>query len=131
MAPTPGPYRHGPEDDRPFRVVGDLMTIKARQPDTGGAFSVIEMTVAPGSEGPHEHHHPDFEESFYVIEGDLRFTVDGRSVPAPRGTFLVVPRGATHGYANPGDSPVRVLVLISPPGFEQHFIDMGEPVDTA
>ena len=131
MSPTRNLYRHGPEDDRPLRVIGELMTIKAREADTGGAFSLVEMTVAPGSQGPHEHHHPDCEESFYVIDGDLRFTVDGQSVPAPSGTFLVIPRGATHGYANPGNTPVRVLVLISPPGFEQLFIDMGEPVDEA
>ena len=59
------------------------------------------------------------------------FEVEGVAIPAKQGDFVVVPRGAQHTYTNPGDTPAEVLVLISPPGFEQHFIEMGEAVEGA
>ncbi|MGI9430670.1 MAG: cupin domain-containing protein, partial [Myxococcota bacterium] len=70
-------------------------------------------------------HHTDCEEAFYVATGELRFEVDEVVISAPAGTFVVVHRGARHSYTNPADEPAQVLVLISPPGFEQHFIDMA------
>jgi len=119
-------YRHGPEENEPLGFIGDLFTIKARSTHTGGAYSLTEMTVSPHGAGPPAHHHTDCEEAFYVISGELRFEVDGSTIHAPSGTFVVVPRGAQHAYTNPAEQPAQVLVLISPPGFEQHFIDMGE-----
>lgn len=119
-------YRHGPEENEPHGFVGDLFTIKARSAHTSGAYSLTEMTVSPRAAGPPAHHHADCEEAFYVISGELEFEVDGAKVPAPSGTFVVVPRGAQHTYTNPAEQPAQVLVLISPPGFEQHFIDMSD-----
>jgi mannose-6-phosphate isomerase-like protein (cupin superfamily) len=122
-----GVYCHGREDEEPLRFIGDLFTIKARSSHTSGAYSLMEMIVSPHAAGPPVHHHTDCEEAFYVISGELSFRVDDAEVDARAGTFIVVRRGARHTYTNPGDEPARVLVLISPPGFEQHFIDMGEP----
>lgn len=125
----PNVYRHGREDERPFRFIGDVFTVKARSSDTGGAYSLTHMIVSPHAAGPPTHHHSDCEEAFYVLSGELDFRVDDAEISAPAGTFLVVPRGAHHTYSNPSDRPAQVLVLISPPGFEQHFLDMGEPIE--
>ena len=121
-------YRHGREDEQPLSFIGDVFTVKARSADTGGAYSLTDMTVSPHAAGPPAHHHPDCEEAFYVVSGELAFRIDDAETSAPAGTFLVVPRGAQHCYTNPNDQPAQVLVLISPPGFEQHFLDMGEPM---
>ena len=122
-------FRHGPEDDRPVSFIGDLFTIKARASDTNGAYSVTDMLVSPLAEGPPVHHHEDCEEAFYVVSGKLSFEIDGVEIGAPAGTFVVVPRGAEHTYTNPWNKPSRVVVLISPPGFERHFEEMGEFVE--
>jgi mannose-6-phosphate isomerase-like protein (cupin superfamily) len=124
-------YRHGPEDDQPIAFIGDLFTIKARSSDTNGAYSVTDMRVSPRANGPPLHHHEDCEESFYVVSGKLLFQIDGVEIPAPAGTFVVVPRGAEHSYTNPWNKPSRVVVLISPPGFERQFVEMGEYVGDA
>lgn len=122
-------YRHGPEDNEPIRFIGDLFAIKATSTHTGGAYSLTEMTLSPHAPGPPTHHHADCEEAFYVMSGELSFEVDEVVVPAQSGTFIVVPRGAQHTYWNPSDEPARVLVLISPPGFERYFAEMGEATE--
>jgi mannose-6-phosphate isomerase-like protein (cupin superfamily) len=127
--PTQDVFCHSPGEDEPIRFIGDVFTIKAQSSATGGAYSVTEMTVSPEAEGPPLHHHTDCEEAFYIIDGELEFEVDGTKYPAPSDSFLVVPRGAKHGYINPTREPARVLVLISPPGFEEHFREMGERIE--
>lgn len=116
-----------PQEGPPTSLVGDLFVVRATAEDTGGAYSVTEMTVAPGGTGPHPHHHTAEEEALYVLEGELRLELEDGAIAAPAGTFAVVPRGTTHTYSNPTDRPARVLVLISPPGFEQNFAKMGKP----
>ena len=64
------------------------------------------------------HRHVDAEESFYVLEGEVEVWVDGLVAPAHRGAFIVVPRGVEHGLRRLSRDPVRMLTLVSPPGFE-------------
>ena len=87
------------------------------------------MIVSPKAKGPPPHHHEDCEEAFYIVSGQLDFEVDGKPLSAPAGTFVVVPRGAQHIYNNPLAEPSKVLVMISPPGFEKEFERMGEFVE--
>lgn len=124
-------YRHGPEDDRPISFIGDTFTIKAKTDATNGAYSFTEMIVSSKAKGPPPHHHEDCEEAFCVVSGQLDFEVDGEPVCAPAGTFVVVPRRSRHTYNNPLDEPSKVLVMISPPGFESEFERMGEFVGAA
>ncbi|MFK7896134.1 MAG: cupin domain-containing protein [Myxococcota bacterium] len=122
-------YHHSAEDDRPIRFIGDLFTIKADTNATRGAYSLTETLVSPKAEGPPPHHHDSCEEAFYIASGQLDFVVDGESLSAKAGSFVVVPRGAAHVYSNPLPEPARVLVMISPPGFEKEFERMGEFAD--
>ena len=67
------------------------------------------------------HRHPAEEEAWYVLDGDLTFTVEGESFRAGAGSFVIVPRGSAHTFANGGSAPARYLVLISPPTFADMF----------
>jgi mannose-6-phosphate isomerase-like protein (cupin superfamily) len=69
----------------------------------------------------HVHHRTD--EAFYVLEGELSVQIGQRHVKAPAGAMVLVPRGTMHRYANEGSSPARFLVIISPAGFEQYFVE--------
>jgi quercetin dioxygenase-like cupin family protein len=80
---------------------------------TANAYSLHELTKPPG-EGPAAHTHPDMEEAFYILEGEFTFTVGDDQVRAPAGTFLLVPRGASHHFRNSGDTDGRYLALFSP-----------------
>ncbi|WP_222263751.1 cupin domain-containing protein [Modestobacter marinus] len=91
-----------------------------RGEDSSGHLSVVEIVVPAGSAGPPLHRH-DFDETFYVVEGELVFRVgDGLLARAP-GQLAVAPRGVAHALANRGDTPARYLLVCTPAGFERHF----------
>ena len=51
-------------------------------------LDVLEFEVGPEYEGPGPHFHKRHVDSFYVLEGELEFTVDGNTIVAPAGTFV-------------------------------------------
>lgn len=116
----------GPGEGRSFSVLGDHYTLKAVGRDTRGAWSLTEITAQSGAPGPPPHIHDNEEEALYVLEGNLRVTIGERTMEAPTGTFALVPRGTVHTFANSGPRPARVLVVVSPAGFEQAFLEMSE-----
>jgi len=100
--------------------VGGPLTFKARGEQTNGSLTVFENTVAP-NEGPPMHVHAAEDEAWYVLEGTLRFSLDGDVRVAPAGSFVFVPRGTPHCFENPGDQPARMLVIFTPSGMEKFF----------
>jgi mannose-6-phosphate isomerase-like protein (cupin superfamily) len=86
-------------------------------------FNVSIVTMAPGREGPSAHAHDDEDDAFYVLDGELRFVVDGREVSAPAGTFVLVPPGVVHTFRNPTTSPVRMLNIHAPAGFDRRLLE--------
>ena len=94
--------------------------ILLRSEDSGGHVSVIVNTVAAGWEGPPLHHH-DFDEAFYVLEGELTFLVDGELATAGAGALAFAPRGSRHTLANPSGAPARYALICTPAGFERRF----------
>ena len=55
------------------------------------------------------HTHAREGESWYVLEGNLRFKLDGEILRAAAGSFVFVPAGAPHCFQNDGDVPARIL----------------------
>jgi len=100
--------------------VGGPLTFKARGEQTGGALTVLENIVAP-LEGPPLHAHASEDEAWYVLEGRLRFKLDGELRDAPAGSFVFVPRGLAHCFQNVGTEPARILVMFTPAGMETFF----------
>lgn len=72
------------------------------------------------------HSHPGAEESFYVLEGRVELWAGGATSEAISGAFIVVPRGVPHALRRVSAEPVRMLTIVSPPGFEQIFRAVAE-----
>ena len=100
---------------------GDQIVIKATAKDTGGAMTVLETTVPAGA-GPPRHMHTRESETFYVLDGEFEFEIDGEKVTAGAGSFLVAPPNLPHSFRNTTDKPGRLLVVCQPGGFES-FIE--------
>ena len=120
-----------PSDDRPVVLgkgqgttiqgpAGGPLTFKVRGAQTEGALTAFENLIAPG-DGPPLHTHVREGEAWYVIEGSLRFKLDGEMRHASAGSFVYVPPGVPHCFQNVGDAPARILVLFSPAGMEAFF----------
>jgi mannose-6-phosphate isomerase-like protein (cupin superfamily) len=116
------PIIHGPTGGERLHIHGgNTMTFKAVGSDTGGKYSLCHYEARPGWPGPQTHVHPDFEEAFYVLNGEFEFNVAGSVTRAGPGTFLLVPRGVEHSFRNPTNVPARLLGIFSPAGAEEAF----------
>ena len=75
--------------------------------DTNGRDAVWEAVVPPGG-GPPPHVHSREEECFYVLEGEITFTVNGEKVVATTGTFANMPVGTPHSFKNESDRSAKI-----------------------
>jgi mannose-6-phosphate isomerase-like protein (cupin superfamily) len=97
-------------------------------------LDVLEFEVGPDFEGPGPHLHKHHVDSFYVLEGELEFTVDGETIRVPAGTFVAAPLNVVHSFTNPGPARARFLNIHAPDlGFVdlQRARDRGEDPDPA
>jgi mannose-6-phosphate isomerase-like protein (cupin superfamily) len=74
--------------------------------------------VRPHRDGPDVDVHDDEDDSFYILEGELTFTVTGDEILAGSGTFVLVPPEVPHTFANRGDVAARVVNVNAPAGFD-------------
>jgi quercetin dioxygenase-like cupin family protein len=117
-------------EGRVLRIFGgEVITFKAGTDDTGGAFTLYQ-TVLPPQGGPPRHVHHREDEAFYVLEGELLFQVGDQELKAGPGTYLWAPRDIPHTFKNTGSTPAKLLVLITPAGFERFMAEFASlPLD--
>jgi quercetin dioxygenase-like cupin family protein len=93
---------------------------------TEGRFALVEHPIRPKALAAPVHTHADEDEISYVLEGEVGMQIGDREVRAGPGTLAFKPRGIPHAFWNPGDTPARMLELISPVGFERYFAEAAE-----
>ena len=70
-----------------------------RSEESDGVVSIIDNTVPANWPGPFLHKH-DFDEAFYVLEGELVFQVEDALITKRAGELAFAPRGVAHTLAN-------------------------------
>jgi quercetin dioxygenase-like cupin family protein len=102
--------------------------------ETGGTYSLTAFTMAPPpAPGPPPHFHEDADEAVYVLDGTLEMGLGEHRLTGSAGAVMLVPRGKLRSLANPGPSPVRMLIILSPPRYEGFWPEMaalGGPPDS-
>ena len=93
---------------------------------TAHRLGIAEIVLAPHTSGPPQHRHAEHDEGFYVVSGTARFTVGAHDYDAPAGTLVMVPPGAPHTFANPGDQPLVMVNTFTPDRYVQYFRDLRE-----
>jgi len=116
-----------PGQGRTIAVVGDVYRFLATGDDTNGKYAIWEAIVPPGG-GPPPHVHSREEEGFYILEGEITFTVNGEKIVATAGMFANVPVGTPHSFKNESDRPAKILISVAPAGLEQMFMEVGVPL---
>ena len=90
------PFAVFPESrPRSLNVVGEQVTILASKAATHG-YEVF-FQEGPDGSGPPPHSHP-WDETFYVIRGDIEFGIDEKSMTAKPGTLVHLPAGTVHWF---------------------------------
>jgi quercetin dioxygenase-like cupin family protein len=93
---------------------------------TGGKYSLTEFVAAPPpAPAAPIHIHQVEDETCYVLEGQFQFIIREQSVVTTAGSVVFVPRGTPHTVINSGPGLGRLLVYLSPPGFEQYWKEMA------
>jgi quercetin dioxygenase-like cupin family protein len=123
-----GPKIVGPGDGGFVDLGGLGIRFMVEGDETGGQFALVEHPLEPRALGAPMHRHTNEDEYSYVIEGRMGAQLGEEVVFAEPGDLVFKPRGQWHTFWNPGDEPARLLELISPPGFENYFREMGELV---
>ena len=85
---------------------------------SGGVVSVVESALPAGAAGPPLHVH-DFDEAFYVLEGEIVVQLGDTVRAFGPGELAFAPRRVAHTLANPTARPARYLLVCTPAGFER------------
>src|SRR6202140_604084 len=91
-----------------FWLLGMLETVKIGSADTGGQYGLLEVLIPPGLGSPW-HVHPEEDEWFYVLDGNLTIYVGDTRVDLTAGGFAFGPKGVPHTFIGAGSSPARAL----------------------
>jgi quercetin dioxygenase-like cupin family protein len=115
------------QDGTALSVVGDSYRIVISGKQTGGAYAVIDMLVPPGG-GPGPHAHAGFQESFYVLDGEVEIKTEDVTYTTERGAFVDIPLGGLiHSFKNKTDKVAHLWCVVVPAGLDDFFVEIGKP----
>jgi len=127
VAPAvPIALQQGEGDARWF--LGQLVTIKSSGETTGGRVAVTE-NWAPKGQGSPLHVHRKEDEWFYVLSGELTFSVDGEVTTSTEGSFVYGPRDVPHMFTVTSEE-ARFLLVTEPAGIEDFIRTLSEPAES-
>jgi quercetin dioxygenase-like cupin family protein len=109
--------RHQPRSIRCYLDAG-IGSVCLTGADTGGAYCLLEMSLAPGIGVP-RHTHTREDETFHVLSGELEVIIGDEVFILRAGDTLIAPRAVPHEARNCGDCENHYLLLFSPSGLEE------------
>ena len=92
---------------------------------SSGAMSIVRSVSSPGS-GPPRHIHHEEDETFVILTGRCEFWMAGEVSSVGTGETMFIPRGIEHTFQICTPDDCEHLVILTPGGFEQFFVDMAE-----
>jgi len=117
--------KHQPRSKRFYFDVG-LGSVCLSGTDTGGAYCLLEVSLAPGMGVP-RHTHSREDEVYFVLTGELEVTVGVKTFVLGPGDTLLAPRDIPHELRNSGNTTNHYLLVFSPSGFEEFIMATAVP----
>lgn len=122
--PTSGPIVVPPDSPERVDLGGLGITWKIDGAASDGRFSIVHHPMAPRALAAPIHRHHREDEYSYVISGTLGALLGDDVVTAGPGTWVHKPRMQWHTFWNAGDTPLELVEIISPAGFEDFFREL-------
>ena len=119
------PFVQGRSIDNSRWYMGSVMTFLVNSGQTNGAFSITDYLSKPGNEPP-AHTHDREDEFFYVLEGRIDAYIGKEVFGAGPNEGVYFPKFVPHTFTILTPY-LRMLILMSPGGFEGYFRNMSEP----
>lgn|SRR6185312_4319912 len=107
---------------RTYRLGRMALTFKTMSVDSGGAYTLCEAIEPPDS-GAGLHRHGNYDETFIICEGHYEFQLGEKMLKLGAGDTVFVPKGTPHGFRSLGPETGRQLIISSPGGIFDAFID--------
>lgn len=101
-------------------MITNHQLMKLTADNTAGALSLWFETVPPGG-GPPPHVHYGEDEVFIVTEGEITFHSGERHWVGGAGAVVFAPRGIPHHFENTGETVARMIIFVTPGGFDRFF----------
>jgi len=117
--------KHQPRFKRYYFDVG-IGSVCLSGEDTGGAYCLLDVSIAPGIGVP-RHTHTREDETYYVASGELEVTVGDEVFVLRAGDTLIAPRNIPHELRNSGSTTNHYLLVFSPSGFENFVMATALP----
>lgn len=112
-----------PEEQRAVWFLGALIHVRAGGDSTGGQLAILEHAGPRGYSSPLHRHDAD-EETFFILDGDVRVEVGERAFSAGPGTVAFLPRRLPHAFVVTSHQ-ARFLTLHTPAGFDEFTLAAG------
>ena len=116
--------KHGQAEE--LKCMGAAVRFLCGAAKTDRGWSLMEVDV-PRRMGPPPHDHP-WDEAYYVLEGEVRFTINGQEQLVRAGDFLYAPGGTVHGFQGASEKAARMLIFDAPAHTEGFFRDLDREV---
>ena len=111
---------------QPLNVLGMPLTMLCEARETGGNWSLFEEDVPLGM-GPPSHRH-DWDEAYYILKGEVEFSIDWKAVKSGPGDFNYLPRGTVHGFKGASEEAARVLIFAAPAHGSEFFHELSREI---
>ncbi|NCI47595.1 cupin domain-containing protein [Sediminibacterium soli] len=108
-----------------YWYIGHLMSLLLTSKQTGGSYALLRATERRGLEPP-PHTHTKEDETFLILNGEVTYTVGNNSFHAGPGDTMFLPKNIQHSFKIKTEK-LETLMLLTPGGFENYFIEMSEP----
>jgi quercetin dioxygenase-like cupin family protein len=118
--------RQKDEGEQLWFAGGGVWTLKASAAETAEAFMLLEFRAERGKVTP-LHLHPDEDEGFYVLEGEVLVHVEGEEHRVGEGGVFIAPRGTPHALMVTSET-VRFLSWQTPGTGEAFYREVTEPI---
>jgi quercetin dioxygenase-like cupin family protein len=115
---------------RPERLwfLNTLVTVHVPHEEGADGISVLE-SLAPHGNSPPLHLHQTEDETFHVLEGELRVRARDADVRIGAGEAILTPRGVPHTYRVESPEGARWLVITRRGDFERFVRSLGRPAE--
>jgi mannose-6-phosphate isomerase-like protein (cupin superfamily) len=116
------PKHFGPGDGKTYQLGRMTLTFKTTAVDNGNAYTLCE-TIEPPDSGAGLHRHPSYDETHIICEGHFDCQLGERMLKVGPGDMMFVPKGTPHSVKSIGPETGRELIISSPGGIFDAFID--------
>lgn len=110
-----------------YWYIGHLMTVLVNSKATGGRYALLRATERRGLEPP-PHTHTKEDEAFFILEGEVVYTVGHQTFHAKEGDVMFLPKNIQHSFKILSEK-LETLIMLTPGGFENYFVEMSQPAE--